>query len=151
VTGRKDCNYKSLVSSEVCGSAQATLEHRRKSQGVKPCFPRSTTKRCPDTSQYLKFFYKETRDKIYQFPQLRTTMPNTILCTVPSKALLLMNLQTLQSTNPPSTPFTLNPSPIPTNLTEMPDGFHPILIHPRSPRLVVSHWRHSQKFLNLLL
>jgi hypothetical protein len=78
-------------------------------------------------------------------------IPSPILCTIPSKALLLMNLQTLQSANPSSTPFTLNPPPIPTNLTKLPDRLHPILVHPWSSRLVISHWRRGQKFLDLLL
>lgn len=73
MTGRKDCNYKSLVSSEVCGSVQATLGDRHESQGVKACFSRSTTMRFPYTSQYLKFCYNETRDKKIPIP----STPNT--------------------------------------------------------------------------
>lgn len=105
-------------------------------------------------SKYLTFFMKilllsEMSVSIPTTPNTR--IPNPILCTISSKALLLMNLQTLQSTNLSSTPFTPNPPPISTNLTELPDRLHPILVHPWSSCLIISHWRRGQELLNLLL
>lgn len=89
----------------------------------------------------------------YPYSQVPTTTPlsQIFLCTISCKALLLVNLQTLQCTNLPSTPLTSNPTPIPTHLTKLPNRLHSILIHPRPPRLIISQRRCSQQALYLFL
>ena len=77
--------------------------------------------------------------------------PCPLLCPIPSKAFFLMHPQTFQCTHSPTTPRTLHPTPISTNLTESPHWLPSILLCPGTPRLNIAQWRSSKQPLYLFL